>query len=62
MSMVIDFDFRLGRSHLRGNGWRGLTALGIVLALRAATLAVVVVSARPAGDGLIRLLWRSIGG
>jgi hypothetical protein len=59
--MVLDFDFKLGRSHLRGNGWRGLIALGIVVVLRAATLAAIVISARPVSQGVVRLLGRLIG-
>ena len=34
--MVIDYDFKLGKSHLRGTGLRGLAALGIVFTSRAA--------------------------
>jgi hypothetical protein len=41
--MVVDFDFMLGRKQrLRGAGWRGLAALGILFALRATIIAVIV--------------------
>ena len=35
-AVVTDYDFRLGKSHLRGTGCRGLAALAIVLTMRAA--------------------------
>jgi hypothetical protein len=54
--MVIDFDFRLGKSHLRGNGWRGLAALAIVLTVRAAIVGAIVFSARPGGVWLVQLI------
>jgi len=60
--MVIDYDFRLGKSHLRGNGRRGLAALGIVLTLRAAMVGTVAISARPAAAYLLQLLQRLLGG
>jgi hypothetical protein len=54
--MVIDFDFRLGKSHLRGNGWRGLAALAIVLTVRAAIVGAIAFSARPGGVWLVQLI------
>jgi len=54
--MVIDFDFKLGKNHLRGTGPRGLAALVIVFALRAALLGMVAVSARAGGIWLVQLL------
>jgi hypothetical protein len=54
--MVVDYDFTLGRNRLRGVGWRGLVALGLTLALRAATLTIITVSARYATAWLAHLL------
>jgi hypothetical protein len=54
--VVIDYDFRLGKSHLRGNGWRGLAALAIVLTLRAAIVGAIAFSASPGGVWLARLI------
>jgi hypothetical protein len=28
-AVLIDYDFRSGRSHFRGKGWRGLIALAM---------------------------------
>jgi hypothetical protein len=54
--MVIDYDFRLGKSHLRGAGPRGLAALAIVFASRAALVCLIAFSAKPAGIWLVQLL------
>jgi hypothetical protein len=54
--VVIDYDFRLGKSHLRGNGWRGLAALAIVLTVRAAIVAAIAFSARPTGVWIFQLI------
>ena len=54
--MVIDYDFRLGRSHLRGKGWRGLVALVMVLLLRATIIAGIAISARIGVLWLVQLL------
>jgi hypothetical protein len=59
--MVIDYDFRLGRSHLRGKGWRGLMALGLVVMLRAAMVGIVAISAKPFGVYLVQLLRGLLG-
>ena len=59
--MVIDYDFRLGRSHLRGKGWRGLMALGLVVMLRAAMVGIVAISAKPVGVYLVQLLRGLLG-
>jgi len=53
---VIDYDFRIGKSHLRGTGSRGLAALAIVFTSRAALVGAIAVSARPAGIWLVQLL------
>jgi hypothetical protein len=58
--VATDYDFKLGKSHLRGNGWRGLAALVLVLTLRAAIVGTVAVSARPGGVWLIQLIERLI--
>jgi hypothetical protein len=54
--LVTDYDFRLAKTHLRGNGWRGLVALAIVLIARAAIVGVIAISARSGGLGLVQLL------
>jgi len=54
--VITDYDFRLGKSHLRGNGWRGLAALVLVLILRAAIVGAIAFSARPGGVWLVRLI------
>jgi hypothetical protein len=54
--VAIDYDFKLGRNHLRGNGWRGLAALVLVLTLRAAILGMIAISARPGGIWLVQLI------
>ena len=61
MPMAIDYDFRLGRSHLRGQGWRGLAALGIVLTLRTAMVGSFAILAKTACTYLIQLLQRLLG-
>lgn len=58
--MVIDYDFRLGRSHLRGNGWRGLAALALVLTLRAAIVGAIAFYATPGAVWVIRLIERLV--
>ena len=40
--MASDFDFTLGRDHLRGSGWRGLVALGFVLTMRREAIVVIL--------------------
>jgi hypothetical protein len=59
--VIIDYDFKLGGNRLRGSGWRGLAALGVVLALRAGIVGVITLSARPAGAVLVQLLQRLLG-
>jgi hypothetical protein len=54
--VVVDYDFRLGKSHLRGNGWRGLAALAIVLTMRAAIVGAVAFLARLGSVWLIQLI------
>jgi hypothetical protein len=54
--VVTDYDFRLSKAHLRGKGWRGLTALAIVLIARAAIVGAIALSARPSGLWLVQLL------
>ena len=53
---MIDYDFRVGKNHLRGTGPRGLAALAIVVTVRAALVGMIAVSARPAGIWLVQLL------
>ena len=53
--MVIDYDFKLGKSHLRGVGPRGLAALAMDLALRVALIGAIAVSARAGGFWLVQL-------
>jgi hypothetical protein len=54
--LVTDYDFRLAKTHLRGNGWRGLAALAIVLIARAAIVGVIALAARSGGLWLVQLL------
>lgn len=58
--MVIDYDFKLGKSHLRGTGLRGLAALAIVFTSRAALVGMIAFSARGAGVWLVHLLQRLV--
>ena len=60
-AVVGDYDFRLGKSHLRGKGWRGLVALGFVMTPRSATIGVLAVAAKPTGFWLVQLLQRILG-
>ena len=59
-AVVTDYDFKLGRSHLRGAGWRGFAALVVVLILRVAILSAIVFSARPSGLWLAHLFQGSL--
>jgi hypothetical protein len=54
--MIIDYDFKLGKSHLRGAGPRGLAALAIVLALRVVLVGTIAVSTRAGGLWLVQLM------
>jgi hypothetical protein len=60
-AVVGDYDFRVGKSHLRGKGWRGLVALGFVMTPRAATIGVLAVAAKPTGVWLLQLLHQVLG-
>jgi len=59
--MIVDFDFMLGRQRFRGVGWRGLVALGLLFALRAAIAGIIVISANPVNAFLLSLLQRLLG-
>lgn len=54
--VASDYDFKLGNDHLRGNGWRGLVALGFVLTRRGAIFGLLAISAKPMGAWLLQLL------
>jgi hypothetical protein len=54
--VAIDYDFKLGRNHLRGNGWRGLAALVVVMTLRAVIVGAIAISARSGGVWLVQLI------
>jgi len=54
--LTNDYDFTLSKSHFRGNGWRGLAALVIVLIVRAAIVAAIAFSARSGGISLVQLI------
>jgi hypothetical protein len=58
--VVTDYDFRLAKAHFRGNGWRGLAALAIVLIARAAIVGAIVLSARSGGVWLVQLIERLV--
>lgn len=60
--MTVDFDFTLGKQRLRGVGWRGLLAFGITLMVRAAVLAIIIISAKNASAWLPQLIARLFGG
>jgi hypothetical protein len=55
-AVVTDYDFRLAKSHLRGNGRRGLAALAIVLIARTAIVGAIVLSARAGGVWLVQFI------
>jgi hypothetical protein len=55
-AVAADYNFRLAKSHLQGNGWRGLAALAIVLIARAAIVGAIALSARPGALWLGQLL------
>jgi hypothetical protein len=55
-----EYDFRLAKAHFRGNGWRGLTALVIVLLVRAAIVAAIAFYAMPDAVWVIRLIERLV--
>jgi hypothetical protein len=59
-AVVTDYDFRLAKAHLRGNGWRGLAALAIVLIARAAIVGAIAFSARSGGVWLVQLIERFV--
>ena len=44
-AMLIDYDFRIGRSHFRGRGWGSLIALAMVPIF---FTAIVKIAANPA--------------
>jgi hypothetical protein len=56
MAVLVDYDFRLGKSHLRGSGWRGLAALAIVLTVRAAIVGAIAFSARTGSIWLVEFI------
>jgi len=51
-----DFEFKFGRSYLTGSGWRGLAALGLLLAFLATSLLAFVASA-PTAVSLLSRFW-----
>jgi hypothetical protein len=60
--MIVDYDFTLGRQHrLRGVGWRGLAALGLLFAVRGTILVIIVLTAKSSGAWLLQLLQRLLG-
>ena len=60
-AMLTDFDFRIGRSHFRGKGWRSLIALAMVLIFFTAIVSVLANPAKPAGFLGFSLLDRLLG-
>jgi hypothetical protein len=46
--MLTDYDFRLGKNHLRGKGRRGLIALAMKLTSSTATVGILAIPAKPA--------------
>ena len=59
--MIVDYDFMLGKQRFRGVGWRGLVALGITLMVRAAVLAIIIISAKNASGWMPKLIERLFG-
>jgi hypothetical protein len=55
-AVVIDYDFNIAKAHFRGNGWRGLAALAIVLIVRATIVGLIAFSADSGGTWLAHLL------
>jgi hypothetical protein len=47
-AMANDYDFQIGKDHLRGGGWRGLVALVITLPFRAPAMV---------GTLMVSVLW-----
>ena len=47
--ILIDYDFRTGRSHFAGKGWRSLIALAMVLTFFTAIVSILANPAKPAG-------------
>ena len=60
-TVVTDYDFRLGKNHLRGTGWRGLIALMMILIFVTTTVGILVIPATPASVLLFRFLSRLLG-
>jgi hypothetical protein len=56
--VVTDYDFQLGKNHLRGKGWRGIIALTILLIFLAMIVATLAISASPTSVWLVQLLKR----
>jgi hypothetical protein len=42
-TVVNDYDFRIGKNHLRGKGWLGLVALAITLTFRMPPTASLII-------------------
>jgi hypothetical protein len=58
-AVIKYYDFKLGKYHLRGYGWPGLVALGILwIPLIVGTLAI---PATPAGIGILQQIKRLLG-
>lgn len=55
--MAHDFDFRVGRGHLKGHGLRGLVALGLWLLVRGAIVVILVMVAKPSISHVLAM-WR----
>ena len=60
-AVLIDYDFRIGRSHFRGTGWRGLIALVMMLIFFTAAIWILAIPAKPAGMLGFGLLHRLLG-
>jgi hypothetical protein len=59
--VLIDYDFRIGRSHFRGKGWRGLIALVMMLISRTAAIWTLVIPVKPVGILAFGLLYGLLG-
>lgn len=52
-----EYDFTLGRHRLRGSGWRGLTALGILCG----TIVIIILFSTPAAGAWLLQMMHLLG-
>jgi hypothetical protein len=54
-AVVTEFDFKIDGDQLRGKGWRGLIALGFVLAARRGIIIAILALLVTLSGGLLQL-------